>query len=83
MIDRKTSRSLACAFTIAGSLLAPPVAAQQSGTSSAAQPGRMQTALANDVATLSDKFVGVARVMAGKYDWRPGQGSGPSPRCST
>jgi hypothetical protein len=23
---------------------------------------------------MSDKFVGLARVMAGKYDWRPGQG---------
>jgi hypothetical protein len=74
MIDRKTSRSLACAFTFAASLLAPPMAAQQSGTSSAVQPARIQTALANDVATMSDKFVGLARVMAGKYDWRPGQG---------
>jgi uncharacterized damage-inducible protein DinB len=23
---------------------------------------------------MSEKFVGLARVMAGKYDWRPGQG---------
>ena len=74
MIHARTSHRLVFAFTIAGSLLATPVAAQQTGTSSAAQPGRMQTALANDVATLSDKFVGLARVMAGKYDWRPGQG---------
>jgi hypothetical protein len=26
------------------------------------------------VGTLSEKFVGLARVMEGKYDWRPGQG---------
>lgn len=31
-------------------------------------------ALATDVGELSDKFVALARVMAGKYDWRPGQG---------
>lgn len=73
MIDGKTSRSFACAFTIATSLVVT-VAAQQTGTSSAPQPTRIQTALANDVATMSDKFVGLARVMAGKYDWRPGQG---------
>ena len=34
----------------------------------------MQTALASDVGNLSDKFTGLARVMAGKYDWRPMQG---------
>lgn len=74
MIDGKTSRSFACAVTIAFSLVAAPVAAQQTSTSSAAQPTRIQNALANDVGTMSDKFVGLARVMAGKYDWRPGQG---------
>ena len=73
MIHARTSRSLAFAFTII-CLLATPVAAQQAGASSASQPGRIQTALANDVTNLSDKFVGLARVMAGKYDWRPGQG---------
>src|SRR5688572_19313352 len=74
IIDGKTSRSVTFAFAIAACLLAAPLAAQQTGPSSAAQPTRMQTALANDVATMSDKFVGLARVMAGKYDWRPGQG---------
>jgi uncharacterized damage-inducible protein DinB len=34
----------------------------------------MQASLAKDAGTLSDKFVGLARVMAGKYDWKPGQG---------
>ena len=34
----------------------------------------MQATLAKDAATLSDKFSGLARVMAGKYDWKPGQG---------
>lgn len=29
---------------------------------------------ANDVGTLPDKFVGLARVMDGKYGWRPSQG---------
>jgi uncharacterized damage-inducible protein DinB len=33
-----------------------------------------QTALAKDAATLSDKFAGLAHVMAGKYDWKPGEG---------
>jgi len=39
-----------------------------------AQPAGIQAALAQDAGTLSDKFTGLARVMSGKYDWRPGQG---------
>jgi uncharacterized damage-inducible protein DinB len=39
-----------------------------------AQPAGIQAALAQDAGTLSDKFTGLARVMAGKYDWKPGQG---------
>ena len=39
-----------------------------------AQPAGMQAAFAKDAGTLSDKFTGLARVMSGKYDWRPGQG---------
>src|SRR6185503_17847259 len=31
-------------------------------------------AFAKDAGTLSDKFTGLARVMSGKYDWKPGQG---------
>jgi uncharacterized damage-inducible protein DinB len=33
-----------------------------------------QTALSKEAGTLSDKFAGLARVMAGKYDWNPGEG---------
>jgi hypothetical protein len=40
----------------------------------AAQPMSLQAALAGDAGRMADKFVGLARVMAGKYDWRPGQG---------
>ena len=59
------------AFVIIALLTATPAVAQQGG---AAQPAPVQTALTNDLTNLSDKFVGLARVMAGKYDWRPGTG---------
>jgi uncharacterized damage-inducible protein DinB len=39
-----------------------------------AQPAKIQTAFGQDAGTLSDKFTGLAHVMAGKYDWKPGQG---------
>jgi uncharacterized damage-inducible protein DinB len=39
-----------------------------------AQPAKIQTAFGQDAGTLSDKFTGLARVMSGKYDWKPGQG---------
>ncbi len=39
-----------------------------------AQPAGIQTAFGKDAGTLSEKFTGLARVMAGKYDWKPGQG---------
>jgi uncharacterized damage-inducible protein DinB len=39
-----------------------------------AQPTTIQAAFADDAGTLSRKFTGLARVMAGKYDWKPGQG---------
>ena len=45
-----------------------------SSTSAFAQPPDTKAALVNDVGNLSNKFTGLARVMAGKYDWRPGQG---------
>jgi hypothetical protein len=51
---------------VAAGFVAAPVSAQQ--------PTGAQAALVNDVGNLSDKFVGLARVMAGKYDWRPGAG---------
>src|SRR5580658_5346610 len=37
-----------------------------------AQPAGMQAAFGKDAGTLSDKFTGLARVMSGKYDWKPG-----------
>jgi uncharacterized damage-inducible protein DinB len=39
-----------------------------------AQPAGLQAAFAEDAGTLSDKFTALARVMSGKYDWKPGQG---------
>jgi len=32
-----------------------------------------QAGLSKEAGKLSDKFAGLARVMAGKYDWKPGQ----------
>jgi hypothetical protein len=81
MMNRWKSSSLTCGVIVAAVLTAMPASAQQGGAASAAgapaaaaQPMNLQTALANDVGTLSDKFVGLARVMAGKYDWKPGEG---------
>src|SRR5579872_5211691 len=54
-----------CALAIA---LVAPLARAQS------QPAGMQAAFAKDAGTLSDKFTGLARVMSGKYDWKPGEG---------
>ena len=39
-----------------------------------ARPAGLQAAFAKDVETLSKKFTGLARVMSGKYEWKPGQG---------
>jgi uncharacterized damage-inducible protein DinB len=39
-----------------------------------AQPAGVQAAFAKDAGTLSEKFSALARVMSGKYDWKPGQG---------
>jgi len=46
-----------------------------------AQPAGMQAAFGKDAGTLSDKFTGLARVMSGKYDWKPGQAFAPSATC--
>jgi uncharacterized damage-inducible protein DinB len=54
-----------CALAVA--LIVPLVHAQ-------AQPAGLQAAFGKDAGTLSEKFTGLARVMAGKYDWKPGQG---------
>jgi uncharacterized damage-inducible protein DinB len=39
-----------------------------------ARPAGIQAAWGKDAGTLSDKFTALARVMSGKYDWKPGQG---------
>src|SRR6202789_3697275 len=39
-----------------------------------AQPAKFQAAFGDDAGTLSKKFTGLARVMSGEYDWKPGQG---------
>jgi uncharacterized damage-inducible protein DinB len=39
-----------------------------------AQPAGIQAAFGKEAETLSDKFSGLARVMSGKSDWKPGQG---------
>ena len=39
-----------------------------------AQPAKFQAAFGEDAGTLSKKFSGLAQVMAGKYEWKPGQG---------
>src|SRR5207248_9505452 len=53
-----------CALSVA---LMVPLARAQS------QPAGLQSAFAKDAGTLSDKFTGLARVMSGKYDWKPAQ----------
>ena len=57
------TRTIACAVAIAAALSIAPLRAQTT-----------QAALSKEAATLSDKFAGLARVMAGKYDWKPGEG---------
>jgi len=54
-----------CALALA--LIVPLAQAQ-------AQPAGMQAAWGKDAGMLSDKFTGLARVMSGKYDWKPSQG---------
>src|SRR6516225_8057530 len=45
-----------------------------SNTQAQSQPTGFQATLVNDAGTLSDKFTGLARVMSGRYDWRPAPG---------
>jgi uncharacterized damage-inducible protein DinB len=56
-----------CALAVA---LMVPLARAQSQPQSAG----WQAAFAKDAGTLSEKFTGLARVMSGKYDWKPAQG---------
>jgi uncharacterized damage-inducible protein DinB len=59
-------------FRIASTLLTLAMIAAVTATPSHAQT--VQAALSKEAGTLSDKFVGLARVTAGKYDWKPGEG---------
>src|SRR5580704_3511962 len=62
-------------FRIASALYALAIIAAVTATPSYAQPAQtVQAALSKEAGTLSDKFAGLARVMAGKYDWKPGEG---------
>ena len=62
-------------FRIASALNALAIVAAVTGIPSQAQLAQtIQAALSKEAGTLSDKFTGLARVMTGKYDWRPGQG---------
>jgi uncharacterized damage-inducible protein DinB len=60
------TRTIACAVAMAAVLGLAPLRAQTTQTT--------QAALSKEAGTLSDKFAGLARVMAGKYDWKPGEG---------
>ncbi|HWO39819.1 MAG TPA: DinB family protein [Candidatus Acidoferrum sp.] len=53
------------ALALAVALMVPLARAQSAG---------IQTAFGKDAGVLSDKFSGLAHVMVGKYDWKPGQG---------
>ena len=57
------TRTVASAVAMAAGLSLAPLGAQTT-----------QAALSREAGTLSDKFSGLARVMAGKYDWKPGEG---------
>ena len=60
------TRTIACAVATAAVLSLTPLRAQTTQTT--------QAALSKEAGTLSDKFASLARVMAGKYDWKPGEG---------
>ena len=62
-------------FRVASALNTLAIIAAVTATPSQAQPAQtVQAALSKEAGTLSDKFTGLARVMAGKYDWKPGEG---------
>src|SRR5499427_5995465 len=57
------TRTVASAVAMAAGLSLAPLGAQTT-----------QAALSKEAGTLSDKFAGLARVMAGKYNWKPAEG---------
>src|SRR5437868_11390402 len=66
------TRTIACAVAMAAVLSLAPLRAQST-----------QAALSKEAGTLSDKFAGLARVTAGKYDWKPGEGDRKSTRLNS
>ena len=60
-------RTVTCALAFIAAASVAPLQAQPAAQS-------VQASLSKDAGTLSDKFTGLARVMAGKYDWKPGEG---------
>jgi len=60
-------RNVTCALAVIAAASVAPLQAQPAAQS-------VQSSLSKDAGTLSDKFTGLARVMAGKYDWKPGEG---------
>ena len=67
-------RSLSTFLALALAATAVTGSALSAQQPAAPAPNSIHAALTADVTTLSDKFSGLARVMAGKYDWRPAQG---------
>ena len=57
------AKTMVSAVAIAAALSSAPAGAETT-----------QSALSGEAGTLSDKFAGLARVMAGKYNWKPGEG---------
>ena len=72
MITRHTFARLAAVALIATFTSSLQVAVR--ADESAIQSPSLQATLAADAAQMGEKFAGLARVMEGKYDWRPGQG---------
>jgi uncharacterized damage-inducible protein DinB len=70
------TRTIAGAVAMAAALGPGPLGAQTqpAQTQPAQTKQTTQAALSREAGTLSDKFAGLARVMAGKYDWKPAEG---------
>jgi uncharacterized damage-inducible protein DinB len=60
-------RTVTCTLAVIAAASVAPLQAQPAAQS-------VQASLSKDAGTLSAKFTGLARVMAGKYDWKPGEG---------
>lgn len=72
MTTRHTFACLAALAVVATFTSSLQVGLRAAGTT--IQSPTLQATLAADVAQMGEKFVGLARVMDGKYDWRPGTG---------